>query len=235
MGSGLPVAQAFWFLTSDPDGQSAAAATKAREMLERAVDQVRQSCGSVPAAMSSLRQRVRVTTAKPLGPRGSKALEDAFAAWAQAIGAEASPLQGWTANLRACEQLGHQIRAGYALWWDYSSEGKRWWVELRVDNRTTKGRLLELSGAISVTGLVDPRPDRFMPRDEKRGGRKLFWGGSSADSMGARPSTTTSKRIGLGRIGFVYTTSQGTVYDVRPEVFALGGDYSCSLPVSRLN
>jgi hypothetical protein len=235
MGFGLPVAQTFWLLTSDLDGQSPEAARKARDMVERAVDQVRDSCGSAPRAMKSLRERVRVTTAKPLGQGGAKALEDAFATWTEAIGADASPVQGWTADLRRCERLGQQVRAGYALWWDYSSTGRRWWVELQVDNETARGRYLELSGTMWVTGLLDPRPDRFTRRDKKRGGREVAWGGSSADSMSARPFATTSKRVGLGRIGFVYTTAQGTVYGLRPEVFAPGGGRSCSLPVQRLN
>jgi hypothetical protein len=132
------------------------------------------------------------------------------------------------------ERAASRLR-GYALWWDYSSTGRRWRVELRVDNRTAKGRLLDLSGAISVTGLLDPRPDRFTERDKKGGGHKLGWGGSSADSMAARRFTTTSKRVGLGRVGVVYTTSEGTVNNVRPQVFSYQGQFSCSLPVPRLN
>ena len=230
-----PLAQVFWLVTSDPDGESAAAASKAREVVEAAVERVRENCGRVPTSMLSLRERVREATTAPLGAPGLKALETAFGSWVEATEAGASHLEGATAGLRGCERLGNQIRAGYALWWDYSSGGKRWWVELQVDNRTDKGRVLELSGAISVTGLVDPRPDRFMERDKKRGGHKLFWGGSSADFMSARPFTTTSQRVALAASEFVYTTIEGMVYSVRQEVFAYNGEYGCSLPVLRLN
>lgn len=185
--------------------------------------------------MRSLQKRVSATTAKPLGTQGAKALEDALATWTKAIGASASPAQGWTADLRACERLSRDLRAGYAVWWDYSTRGKRWWVEMEVDNETATGRLLDLSGEMWVTGLVDPRPDRFMPRDDQRGGRQVGWGGSSADSMSARPFTTTSKRVGIGRTMYAYTTIDGTVYGVHPRVFARGEGAYCSLPVPRLN
>lgn len=232
----FPLTQVFWLMTRDLDGASAAAAQKARVSVERAVDMVRESCGRVPTELGSLRKRVRVATAAPLDTRGLKAVEASFARWVEAVGAGAvSPLQGATTGVRACKRVGRQVRAGYALWWDYSSDGKRWWLQLQVDNETDKGYLLDLSGEMWVTGLVDPRPDRFMPRDEKRGGRQVGWGGSSADFMSARPFTTSSQRVGLGAIGFVHTTSEGTVYGVRPEVFLRHTGNVCSLPVPRLN
>lgn len=231
-----PLTRVFWLMTRDLDGRSAAAALKARVSVERAVDLVRESCGRVPTELASLRKRVRVATAAPLDARGLKAIEASFARWVEAVGAGAvSALQGASVGVRACRRLGQQVRAGYALWWDYSSDGKRWWVQMEVDNETDKGYLLDLSGEVWVTDLVRPRPDRFMPRDEKRGGRQLGWGGSSADFMPARPFTTASQRVGLGVFGFVETTSEGTVYGVRPEVFLRHAGYSCSLPVPRLN
>jgi hypothetical protein len=231
----FPLAQVFWLVTSDLDGRSAAAANKARESVEHAVEKVRQSCDRVPAAMVALRRRVREATVAPLDARGVRTLENAFALWVRASGAGPNFLQGATAGVRTCERLSHLVRAGYALWWEYSPTGKRWWVDLQVDNETDKGYLLELGGTLWVTGLVDPRPDRFMARDKRRGGRKLFWGGSSADFMTARPLTTTSKRVVPAATEFVYTTSQGTVYYVRPEVFMRHDGENCSLPVPRLN
>jgi hypothetical protein len=232
----FPLVKVFWLVTSDVDGQqAAAAATRARDVVARAADSVRESCGRVPPAMRSLRERVHSATSAPLDARGLRALENAFAGWVKTTGAGANHLEGATAGLRGCERLSAEIRPGYALWWDYSTDGKRWWVEMQVDNRTARSPLLDLSGAISVTGLVDPRPDRYMERADKPGSRRLFWGGSSADFMAARPFSTTSQRVGLGRTVYVYTTIGGTVYSVRPEVFAHHGDWSCSLPVPRLN
>lgn len=231
----FPLAQVFWLVTSDLDGQSVEAAKRARDSVERTVARLRENCGSVPTSMVALRQRVRAATVAPLGARGLKALEDAFAKWVEATNAGTNHLEGAIARLRGCERLSDEIQAGYALWWDYSSNGRRWWVEMQVDNRTARGRLLELGGSISVTGLVDPRPDRFMPRDKERGGHLLSWGGSSADFMSARPFTTTSQRVALAAAEFVHTTSEGMVYSVRPEVFAFNGKYACSLPVPRLN
>jgi hypothetical protein len=231
-----PLTKVFWLLTSDVDGQQAAvAAGRAREVVAQAVDSVRESCGRVPPALGALRRRVRLASSAPLDARRLNAIEAALARWVKATGAGQNHLADAAAGLRACKRLSQEFRAGYALWWDYSSQGKRWWVEMQVDNRTAKGRLLDLSGAISVTGLVDPRPDRFMPRGEKAGSRKLYWGGSSADFMSARPFTTTSQRVGLGRTVYVYTTTEGTVFSVHPEVFAHNDEYSCSLPVPRLN
>ena len=230
-----PLAQVFWLVTSDLDGHSVQAARKARDSVERAVAKLRENCGSVPTAMLSLRKRVREATTAPVGTSGLRAIEGAFARWVEATDAGANPLQDATAGLRACRRLGHEIRAGYALWWDYSPDGKRWWVEMQVENRTATGRLLDLSGEMWVTGLVEPRPDRFMPRDEKSGGRQLGWGGSSADFISARPFTTTSQRVGLGTTGFAYTTSEGTVYGVRPKVFLRHAGNTCSLPVPRHN
>src|SRR5687767_4945585 len=132
-GMEYPLTRVFWLMTRDLDGRSAAAALKARVSVERAADLVRESCGRVPTEMASLRKRVRVATAAPLDARGLKAIEASFARWVEAVGAgAASALQGATAGVRACKRLGQQVRAGYALWWDYSSDGKRWWVQMHV-------------------------------------------------------------------------------------------------------
>ena len=182
--------------------------------------------------MRSLRDRVWVATASPLDATGLQSIEDAFASWVEAIGARRSPLQGASATLRSCHRLGDQVEAGYALWWDHTPDGKRWWVQIVINNETARRYWVDLDGTMWVAGLIQPMVGR-VPYDKERGGRQIVWGGSSADSMYAYPSTTTSRRIGLTE--FVYTTSEGVVYDVRPNVFVFHSGHNCSLPVPRLN
>lgn len=218
-----PLLQVIWLLTSDVDGRSTEASNKAAAALERAVAKVRRACSTLPDEMSTLQSDVRTATAAPLDAPRLGDLEDAFARWAQAIGRRDSPMQGAVATLRHCNQLADWLRAGYALWWDYTPDGKRWWVQILVENDTDKRYWLDLLGTMRVTGQTYPN----------RGRRRIGWGGSSADSMYAYPSTTSTRRVGLTE--FVETTAEGFVSDVRPEVLIYHQGHSCSLPVPRLN
>jgi hypothetical protein len=222
-GMEWPLLQVVWLLTSDVDGTSAEASEKAVSTVERAVAKVTRSCASLPVEMATLESDVQAATAAPLDARRLTDLEDGFARWARAIGARGSPMQGATATLRHCNELAIQVRAGYALWWDYIPAGKRWWVQMVVENDIDKRFWLDLAGTMRVTGQVYPQ----------RGRRRSVWGGSSADSMYAKPSTTSSRRVGLTE--FLHTSSDGEVYDVQPEVFIFYQGRGCSLPVPRLN
>ncbi len=140
-----------------------------------------------------------------------------------AIGARGSPMQGATATWAARDGLATQVRAGYALWWDYIPDGKRWWVQMVVENDIDKRFWLDLAGTMRVTGQVYPQ----------RGRGRSVWGGSSADGIYAKPSTAWTRRVGLTE--FLHTSSDGKVYDVQPEVFIFYEGRGCSLPVPRLN
>ena len=218
-----PLIQVVWLVTSDLDGHSAEASEKASSTMERAVAKVSRSCAPLPVEMATLRSELRAATAAPLDARRLGDLEDGFERWARAIGNRESPLEGATATLRHCKGFAKQVRAGYEVWWDYIPEGKRWWVQMVVENDTDKRYLLDLSGTMRVTGQVWPN----------QGGRRSGWGGSSADSMYATPGSTSTKRVGLTE--YLHTTAKGEVYDVHPEVFIYHQAHSCSLPVPRLN
>ncbi len=225
-----PLLQILWQVTSDVDGRSWEAATRTRSALDRALAKVREQCGRAPVEIRTLRSDVHAATEVPLGASGVRALEKAFARWGSAIEADTSPLSGASAALRHCERFGERVRPGYALWWDHAPDGRRWWVQVEIENRTDTRYWVDLSGTMAVTGLTHPRVGG--PRDE-HGGRRISWGGSSADSMYAWPSTTSTRKVGLTE--FVFTTPAGLVYDVRPEVFIRHDEVTCSMPVPRLN
>jgi hypothetical protein len=227
-----PLVQVLWLVTSDVDGRSAAAAATIRERLARGLATVREDCFPLPAELTRLRSEVWTATAAPVGARRMGDIEDAFAVWARAIGVRRSPMHGASDLLDRCNELGRQLRAGYALWWDHEPQGKRWWVQIIVENDTAKRYWVDLQGTLWVTGL--PRVDRYARHDE-RGGEELSWGGSSADSMYAEPFGTTTQRVGVGMFSFVHTSSDGVVYGVRPEVLVYVPGGTCSLPVPRMN
>ncbi len=200
-----PLLQAMWLVTSDVDGQSGEAATRTRSALDRALTRVREQCGRAPVEIRTLQSDVRAATDVPLGAAGVRALEKAFARWGSAIAAKQSPLSGASAAIHRCERFGERVRPGYTLWWDHAPEGRRWWVQIEIENRTDARYWVDLSGTMAVTGLTYPRVGG--PRDE-HGGRLISWGGSSADSMYARPSTTSTRKVGLTE--YVFTTPRRT-------------------------
>jgi hypothetical protein len=227
-----PLVQAVWLLTSDADGRSATAGARIRGVLDRVAGKVRERCAPLPSQLRALRERVRSTTRSPLDALGVRRLESVFDRWVRAVDGGRSPMAGASDLVRSCRLLGEQVRAGYALWWDHVPEGRRWWVQMVVENETDRQYWLNLDGTMWVTGLRWPIQSH-MPRDRRNGARQISWGGSSADSMYAKPHATTSRRVGL--TANVHTTLTGEVYDVRPRVFLSGPDGSCSLPVPRLN
>jgi hypothetical protein len=228
-----PLVQMVWLLTSDADGSSAEAATKIREVIGRAADQVGEACPDGSAEMDSLRERVWSTTAAPLDARGMRAVEDALGSWVESIGARRNPLQGASETVRSCDRLGDRLAAGYGIWWDYTPDGKRWWVQIEIDNETDKRYWVDLDGTMRVTGQVQPASTTPGMESHAPSNSRIEWGGSSADSMYAYPSTTSVQRVGLTE--YVYTTADGAVSDVRPHVFVQDGGHYCSLPVPRLN
>ena len=218
-------------LTSDPDGRSDRASDKARTAVDRVARLVRERCGALPEEMRELQRGVLRLTESPLGATRLARMERAFDRWTVEVGARRSPMAGASQSLRSCERLGEDVRAGFAVWWDHVPGGRRWWVQLVMENDTAQRRWVGLGGTMWATGLIHPRV--HPPVRDDRGGTQLRWGGSSADGMSAAPKGTTTRRVGVTE--FVRTTSDGEVYGVRPEVYLYAGGRSCSLPVPRLN
>lgn len=125
------------------------------------------------------------------------------------------------------------MSAGYAVWWEPASDGKRRW-RLIVENDTSTGYWLQLGGELWATGL---RPDlaRGHPRDPGRGGHQWGWGGSSADLMYAEPGVRSTTFVGVGEGYHLFMKPHGEVYDVQPELSVSANGHICPLPVPRIN
>ena len=141
-------------------------------------------------------------------------------------------LQGTAAWVRRCRDLGTDLGASYTIGWEYTERGRRWWVQMAIDSDLPTRVWVDVGGTLWASGL----PRDPYSRNDGRGGQRVEWGGSSADSLYAQPFTRSTTQVYLpGPAGYLHTSADGRVYGVRPEVFVRhGGGPACSLPVPRL-
>lgn len=226
-----PLTQVVWLITSDVDGASAEASRMVLHGLDRGEARLREPCGGLPEEMAGVRRAVRATTGGPLDAAGLARLEHALGDWARTLGSPA-PLQGTAAWVRRCRDLGTDLGASYTVGWEYTERGRRWWVQMAIDSDLSSRVWVDIGGTLWATGL----PRDPYSRNDGRGGQRVEWGGSSADSLYAQPFTRSTTQVYLpGPAGYLHTSADGRVYGVRPEVFVRhGGGPACSLPVPRL-
>ncbi len=216
-------------MTGAVDGRSAEASARIRRAPDRKLERVEARCAELPTDVRALWNRTRALTRSDIGLPGVRRLEAAFGEWARAY-REDNPMDDSTALVEYCRTLGDSIRVGYELWWEPATYGRRWSMILVFDNDTDRAPLLDLSGHLWATAMIDA--DRYTPSDGR--GHRTDWGGSSSDSVKAPPGRST-KVVALTRRPELGTGADGEVYDVHAEVFLPVKLGYCSLPVPRLN
>jgi hypothetical protein len=207
--------------------------------LRTARENVRSDCDRVPPpARRFLRTGLRMTRA-PLDQAEHARLLNVFEPWAaRHWGAKRSG--SLRRSLEACQRYKKAVSAGYALWWDYTPEGRDWWIQIIVDNRTTERLLVSLGGTVWADGVPARYRDPYGPATHwGRTADQYSWGGSSADTFYAPPGQRTRSFVGIGEFYKVHLTREGEFFDIRPEVTVgppAGGSYAwCAVPVPRVN
>lgn len=224
-----PLTQVVWLITSDVDGASAEASRMVQQGLDRGEAKLQEVCGGLPEEMAGVRRTVETTTSGPLNAAGLVRLEHAVGDWARTLKAPA-PLEGTASWVRHCRDLGSDLSAGYSVGWEYTERGRRWWVQMAIDSNLSERVWVDIGGTLWATGL----PRDPYSRNDARGGQQVEWGGSSADSLYAQPSTRSTTQVYLpGPAGYLHTSADGQVYGIRPELLVRHDGPFCSLPVQR--
>lgn len=220
-------------------GESPGAAPSLAYHLRTAREKIRTDCGRVPGpARRFLRAGLGMTRA-PLDQAEYARLLGVFEPWAA---------QHWNAkragslrrSLEACRRYTRAVSAGYAVWWEHTPQGRDWWIQITMDNRTPDKLHATLGGTVWADGVPARYRDPYGP--DTHWGRKAeqySWGGSSADETDVPPGQRTQQFVGIGEFYKVHLTREGEFFDVRPEVSVgspFGGSYAwCALPVPRVN
>ena len=226
-----PILQEVWRVMASPPEGSGQAAQRIRSSVDAVGAKVAANCGGESSATDMFVGAVRAVTDSNLDDSGTRSILDAYSEWASAVSAPDN-LEGIAESLAFCDRFEEGVRAAYAVWEEPAPYGKRSWVQLIIENDTSKRYWAELGGELWATDL---RPDlaRGHPRDPKRGGHQWVWGGSSADSMYALPGVRSTRPVGIGEFQYLYMKPDGEVYGVRPEVMVRANGHTCSLPVTR--
>jgi len=228
-----PLVQMAWRVMSAPDGRSAPVAGWMRSRVGTAWAEVRRRCGGEDAAMAAFVHTVRKQTATDVDDQRMRRVLAAYGRWARAVDGQDS-VSDMQEDLAHCNRFEKLVRAGYAVWWEPTPAGKRHWVQLIVENDTSRRYWVDLLGELWAT---DPRPNpgRFVERDPASGGYQFGWGGSSADSMYAYPNSRSAAFVIWSNDRYLHTSADGGLYGVRPEMLIRDSGHTCSLPVMRQN
>ena len=122
-------------------------------------------------------------------------------------------------SLEACRRYTRAVSAGYAVWWEHTPQGRDWWIQITMDNRTPDKLHATLGGTVWADGVPARYRDPYGP--DTHWGRKAeqySWGGSSADETDVPPGQRTQQFVGIGEFYKVHLTREGEFFDVRPEV-----------------
>jgi hypothetical protein len=169
------------------------------------------------------------------GRRELQALRLAWLRWGEAADAPKAPAAE-VRNERFCRAnfYGH-VDAHLRVWWAWTEIGRKWWIEVTFDNRTSRTWVGEMGGTVQVTGhLEDPFGD--TPPDPGPGRvAELGWGASSADMLWLEPGSHTWT-VAPDADWDVHTTADGTFRvtafeaGVGPPGGPDGRVYSCPVP-----
>jgi hypothetical protein len=221
-----------------PAGLSATASSGLGRQVRVAGDRLRAACDTVPPAALRFVAITLRQTRRPLDAAASRRILTSFAPWADRVSRNSgTDLIAWQ---HQCREVRRLVTAGYAVWWDHTAEGRDWWLQIKVDNRTADKLLVTLGGSLWADGV----PSRYRSPEgpDEHWGREAdqyWWGGSSADEIYAPARRATSTFVGIGEFYKVHLLAHGSFFDIRPEVTVspLRGRRwgACALAVPRLN
>jgi hypothetical protein len=207
--------------------------------LRAARENLRTDCGRVPGpARHFLRTGLR-STRTPLDQADYTRLLDTFEPWARQH-LDSRGASWLRRSLQACHRYQPLVRAWYAVWWDYTPEGRDWWVQTTVDNNTDEVLDVRLNGSLWADGVPARYRDPYGPATHwGREAEQYTWGASSADEIYAPPHQRIRHFEGIGAGYKVHLTREGSFFDIRPEVYVSplreDGAPGCAIPVRRIN
>ena len=196
-------------VTSSTDATSSA--KQASAAADRFTLQVRAGCGTTPAAAHRYLGYLHGLDDRALDEDDLDRLLARYQSWGESVGKPHAATR-LMRELAACRTLKQNVDASYRVWWMSIPEGRSWWVEVTVDNRTGRRLFTGIGGQIRVTG------DRSYEQ---------WWGGSSSDAFSVPPGVSTF-RIPV-EDGTVETPADGSLTVLANEVNIAG----CAVPVPR--
>lgn len=202
-------------------GRSEVAARRLLRRIEGAYDRVSDDCGTTPVQMTPFVTTVRRTTRRALDADRLDAALAAYRRWSGQVGGS-KYADRMIASVRGCRAMSHRVHLGYVVREEPAATGKLAWLELVVRNGTDERLHFLLYGHAWVTGLGSG------PAAERRD-----WGGSSADTLEARPHATTRGPVGIGTPIKLHLRDDGRIFGVHAEMTSGTSDMDwwCSLPV----
>lgn len=211
-----------WWITVDDvfgrvEGRSPAAARSWLRALERARDRaVRAGCPDPPPEMAEV---LRLSAASPeLSLRDVARLIPQLRAWSDMVGSSA--LSTYLMKQTYClEHRTSLARATYVVRSVPTADGKDMWLDLTVENLTSRRIRGGVDGHLRVVGA--------LPGTERR----VSWGGSSADDVGVPPHSTSHKLL-LSVVGDrFHVAADGHLTDIVVSIWVgAGPQIWCTLP-----
>ena len=208
-------------VSSALSGRSEVASRQLLRRVEGAYDRVSVDCGTTPAAMTPFVTTVRRIARRPLDADRLDSALAAYRRWSGQVGGSRYA-DRMIASVRGCRAMSHRVHLGYVVREEPAATGKLAWLELVVRNGTDERLHFLLYGHAWVTGLGSG------PAAERRD-----WGGSSADTLEARPHATTRSPVGIGTPIKLHLRDDGRIFGVHAEMTSGTSDMDwwCSLPV----
>lgn len=167
---------------SEPDRVPPKAIGRFARDVRRAVEETSKACGDEATALHSLAELVQPTTDTGIDESLLRQIVDAYEAWGREIGRPRETRIVYLADV--CAALTEKVRATYEIRRQPESGGYAVSVDLVLVNDWDETVYLDHGGSIDATGV---RPDGAS--------RTYQWGGSSADTAGARPGRTSRDRV----------------------------------------
>ena len=213
-------------VSSSFSGRSDLAAHLLLRRVEAAYRRVVDDCEATPAQMAGFVNTVRRTTRRPLDADRLDAALVAYRRWSGQVGGSRYA-DRMIASVRGCRAMSHLVHLAYVVRERPAATGKLAWVELVVRNGTDERLHFVLAGHAWVTGRLG---SGATPERQE-------WGGSSADTLEARPHATTRSPVGLGSPIMLRLSDDGRIFGVHAEMTSGTSDmpWWCSLPVPEIH
>lgn len=146
----------------------------------------------------------------------------AFEEWGRAVGKPRDAQVVYHAD--PCVPMRDKVHASYVIHRQPESGGTRVWVVVELASEWHERIYMEHAGSIKVTGA---RPDGATER--------YGWGGSSADTAGARPGRTAMDIAWPAPLPdpYIHLLSGGTAHVFNVYAWAYGSVGFCRIPIPR--
>jgi hypothetical protein len=167
---------------SDPDRVPPEAIRRFARNIRNAVEDTKRACGDEATELNALAELVLPTPDTGIDEPLLHQIVGAFERWGRAIGRQRETRIVYFAD--PCVPLRKKVHASYEVLYRPEAGGTKVWIDLVLVNEWDTTVYMDHGGQIEATGV---RPDGAT--------RTYQWGGSSADTAGARPGRTSRTRV----------------------------------------